>query len=109
MAPPAHLSYLSHGPFFLWPLGGPCGLGFNPPHPCKSQGHMRDRRGLGLASGVLSEDPALPPGSDRLAPPSCSCSIAALLDLASAVVSLPSPTPTQLEGCFSALEALLWP
>ena len=28
---------------------------------------MRDRRGLGLTSGVLSECPALPPGSDPAA------------------------------------------
>ena len=100
-------------PWALLSLAAPGALRalVQPPTHRTGQGRMRDRRGLGLASGgggVLSEGPAHPPGSDRLAPPSCSGFIAALLDLASAAVSLPSPTPTQLEGRFPALKALLW-
>ena len=105
MAHPAHLAYLFHGTF-LWLLQEPCGLGFNPPLSRTGQGHIRDHRGLGLASGVLSEGPALPPGSDLLAPPSCICCIVPLLHLASAVVCLLSPTPTQLAGRFPSLEPL---
>ena len=67
MAHPAHLAYISQVPFFLSPLRELCGLGFQPPHPRTGLGRMRERRGLGLASGVLSEGPTLPPGSDRLA------------------------------------------
>ena len=50
LACPAHLTYLSPGPFFLRPLQEPCGLGFHP----SDQGYMRSHRDLWRASRVLS-------------------------------------------------------
>ena len=88
-SPWALLSLAAPGALRAWVQ---CPTHPNTPH--RPRAHARPRRGLGLASGVLSEGPALPPCSDPAAavpsPPFWTC-----LQLLS---PSPPPLPLSLEA-----------